>query len=494
LTKPNPRQLRLLALLSGPLVALLIYLTNPFGVSLAALKVLAVGGLMITWWITEALPMPVVALLPLVLFPLLKINSLENTAAPYANSVIFLFMGGFMLGLAIEKWNLHRRIALSIVRLTGTSGDRIILGFILSTGLLSMWLSNTATTMMMFPIALSVIHVMKENHRGEGNMAHFSLAIMLAIAYASNIGGIATIIGTPPNVAYVNYIDKKYHYTVGFMDWMAICTPLSILLLFSLYWVMVKWLFPNRIRSDASTRELIRSELRQLGPLSTAESRVLIIFAVTAFLWIFRELINRVQTAIVLDDTIIAVMCAVALFICPSGMKNGRAKEPEEEGDNEIALLQWKDTSRMAWGILLLFGGGISLANALDKAGLIQQLGQWLAQFAGNGFVLVFVITLVALFLSEIMSNVAQVIVFAPVVSSLADALHMNPLLLGIPMTLAASCAGMLPMGTPPNAIVFASGHIKLRQMVKAGFVMNIIAVILITLFCWFLLPLLIKM
>jgi sodium-dependent dicarboxylate transporter 2/3/5 len=493
LIKLTPRQLKLLALLAGPIAALLIYLINPFSVGIPALKVLAVGGLMITWWISEALPMPVVALLPLVLFPLLKINSLENTAAPYANPVIFLFMGGFMLGLAIEKWNLHRRIALSIVRMTGTSGDRIVLGFILASGLLSMWLSNTATTMMMFPIALSVIHVMKENHKGEGNMAYFSLTIMLAIAYASNIGGIATVIGTPPNVAYVNYIDKKYHYTVGFMNWMAICAPLAILLLFCLYWVMVKWLFPNRIKSDVATRELIRTELRKLGPLSSAETRVLIIFACTAFLWIFRELINNMQTAIKLDDTIIAVMCAVALFICPSGKRSAPDAGPdvEEEGSNASAILQWKDTSKMAWGILLLFGGGISLANSLDKAGLIEQLGHWLAQFAGNGFMLVFIVTLVSLFISEIMSNVAQVIVFAPVVSSLADALHMNPLLLGIPMTLAASCAGMLPMGTPPNAIVFASGHIKLPQMVKAGFVMNIVAVILITLFCWFLLPLL---
>lgn len=493
MTKLTSWQLKSLALLAGPIVALLIYLINPFSVGPMALKVLAVGGLMITWWVTEALPMAVVALLPLIFFPLLKINSLENTAAPYANPVIFLFMGGFMLGLAIEKWNLHRRIALSIVRMTGTSGNRIVLGFILATGLLSMWLSNTATTMMMFPIALSVIHVMKENHKGEGNIAYFSLALMLAIAYAANIGGIATIIGTPPNVAYVNYIDKKYHYTAGFMNWMAICTPLSVLLLFSLYWVMVKWLFPNRIKSDIATRELIRTELNKLGPLSQAESRVLIIFSATAFLWIFRELINKVQTAIKLDDTIIAVMCAVALFICPSGkkLKPDTGPDVEEEGSNVSAILQWKDTSKMAWGILLLFGGGISLANALEKAGLIGQLGQWLAQFAGNGFMLVFIVTLVSLFISEIMSNVAQVIVFAPVVSSLAEALHMNPLLLGIPMTLAASCAGMLPMGTPPNAIVFASGHIKLPQMAKAGFVMNIVAVILITLFSWFLLPLL---
>ena len=480
----SKQQLKFISLFAGIAVSLLLYFVNPFGVPPAAAKVLAIAGLMITWWVTEALPMPVVALLPLILFPLLKISKLEETAAPYANPIIFLFLGGFMLGLAIEKWNLHKRIALNIVRITGTSGDRIVLGFILATGLLSMWLSNTATTMMMFPIALSVIHVMKENNKGEGNIRNFSLTIILAIAYASNIGGIATIIGTPPNVAYVGYIQKKYNYDVDFVNWMLICTPLAILLLMALYWVMVKWLFPNRIKSDDGTKQLIGNEIQQLGPLSLAEKRVLVIFMATALLWITRGIINNAQPWFKLDDTIIAVMCAVALFICPSGNKD----------ENNDSLLEWSDTNKMAWGILLLFGGGICLAGALEKAGLMEQLGHWLAQFSGNGFLLVLVVVTVSLFISEVMSNVAQVIVFAPVVSSLADALGMNPLLLGIPMTLAASCAGMMPMGTPPNAIVFASGHIKLRQMTKAGFVMNIVAVILITLFCWFLLPLLMKM
>jgi solute carrier family 13 (sodium-dependent dicarboxylate transporter), member 2/3/5 len=486
----SKQQIKLIALLAGIAVSLVLYFVNPFNVSPSAAKVLAIAGLMITWWVTEALPMPVVALLPLILFPLLKISPLEATAAPYANPVIFLFMGGFMLGLAIEKWNLHRRIALNIVRLTGTSGNKIVLGFILATGLLSMWLSNTATTMMMFPIALSVIHVMKENNKGEGNIANFSLTIMLVIAYASNIGGIATIIGTPPNVAYVGYIQKKYNYDVDFVNWMLICTPMAILLLMCLYWVMVKWLFPNRIKSNEGTKQLIRNEIQQLGPVSVAEKRVLYIFIATALLWITRDIINQAQSMFKLDDTIIAILCAVALFICPSG-----STLRQTQGDNDNAsLLEWGDTSKMAWGILLLFGGGIALANGLEKAGLMQQMGQWLAQFSGNGFLLVLLIVTVSLFISELMSNVAQVIVFAPVVSSLADAIGMNPLLLGIPMTLAASCASMLPMGTPPNAIVFASGHIKLKQMTKAGFVMNIVSIILITLFCWFLLPLLMGM
>ena len=461
----------------------MLYLLNPFGVSADAAKVLAIAGLMITWWITEALPMPVVALLPIILFPLLKINTIKATAAFYGNDVIFLFMGGFMLGLAIEKWNLHKRIALNIVRITGTSGNQIILGFILASGIISMWLSNTATTMMMFPIALSVIHVMKENNRGKGNIANFSLTIMLAIAYASNIGGIATIIGTPPNVAYKNHIMEVYNQEIAFVDWMLVCTPLAILLLFVLYLVMVKWLFPNHIKSDDNTRQLIRNEIAQLGPLSIAEKRVFVIFISTALLWILRKIINDAQSWFELDDTMIALMCAVALFICPSGNK-----------DEDNSLLEWADTSKMAWGILLLFGGGIALAGALEKAGLMQQLGVWLGKFSGNGFILLLIIVTVSIFISEVMSNVAQVIIFAPVVSSLADALHMNPLMLGIPMTLAASCAGMLPMGTPPNAIVFSSGYIRLKQMTKTGLVMNIISIILITLFGWFLLPLLLKM
>jgi sodium-dependent dicarboxylate transporter 2/3/5 len=480
----SKQQVKFISLLAGVIIALLLFFTDPFSVGVMASKVLAVAALMITWWVTEALPMPVVALLPLIFFPLLGISSMKETAAPYANEVIFLFMGGFMLGLAIEKWNLHRRIALNIVRLTGTSGDRIVLGFILATGLLSMWLSNTATTMMMFPIALSVIHVMKENHNGEGNIPNFSLTIMLAIAYASNIGGIATVIGTPPNVAYLNHIREKLNYDISFLNWMMLCMPLAIILLFSLYWVTVKWLFPNRIRSSDATQQLIKEELSLLGPISVAEKRVLVIFLITAFLWIIRQPLMELQSVVKLDDTLIAVFCGVALFICPSGIKD----------ENRDSLLEWSDTSKMAWGILLLFGGGIALAAGLEKAGLIGQLGEWLAQFSGSGFILIFVITLVTIFLSEVTSNVAQVIVFAPVLTSLALAIGINPMLLGIPMTLAASCASMLPMGTPPNAIVFASGHIKLKQMVRAGFVMNIIAIILITLFSWFILPVLMKL
>jgi sodium-dependent dicarboxylate transporter 2/3/5 len=304
---------------------------------------------------------------------------------------------------------------------------------------------------------------------------------MMSIAYASNFGGIATIIGTPPNVAYISHLNEHYKHSVDFIDWMLLCMPLALLLLFSLYVVMVKWLYPNRLSHSEQGKIYIDSQLKEMGQLSKQEKRVLAVFCSTALLWITKDIINNAQKLFQLDDTMIALMGAVTLFMVPSG----RTKEAPEE-----RLLDWDDTKKMAWGILLLFGGGIALAKALEEAKLIQNLGQYIASYSSsNILIMIFIVTLLSVFLSEVMSNIAQVIVMAPVISAVADALHINPLLLGIPMTLGASCASMLPMGTPPNAIVFSSGHIKLQHMVKTGFVMNVICVILITLFCWLLLP-----
>lgn len=462
------------------LFSITVFIFNPFNLNNDANKVLAIGCLMVLFWVFEVLPMPVVALFPLVLFPLFGIAKIDEVASPYANSVIFLFMGGFMIGLAIEKWDLHKRIALNIVKFTGTSGNKIILGFILATGFLSMWLSNTATAMMMFPIALSVIKVMEDNHEGDGKISNVGICILLAIAYAANFGGIATLIGTPPNVAFSAYINKNYSYTISFVDWMMVCAPISILLMMSLYFLMTRFLYPNHIKQNKRTTELINQEVRNLGKFSVAEKRVLFVFVLTAFLWITKDIINKFQTALKLDDTIIAMFGALLLFFIPSKDPTGESKK----------LLEWHDTSRMAWGILILFGGGITLANQLEKAGIISELGQWLAHFSNFGvFWLVLIIVIISIFLSEVMSNVAQVIVFAPVIGGIANALHVSPLLLGIPMALSASAASMLPMGTPPNAIVFGSGKLQLKDMVRTGFIMNIIAIILITLFSWFVIP-----
>jgi sodium-dependent dicarboxylate transporter 2/3/5 len=325
-----------LALLSGPVLFLLVLLINPFTLEPLANRVLASAVLMVTWWITEAIPMPAVSIIPLVLFPLMGISKISETAAPYANEVIFLFMGGFMIGLGIEKWNLHKRIALSIVQFTGTGGNRIILGFILATGFISMWLSNTATTMMMYPIAASVIAVVYAKNDHNPNLRNFALCIMLAIAYASNFGGIATIIGTPPNVAYSSFISKKFGYDISFFGWMFVATPVAILLLFSLYLVLVK-MFPNKIDADKEMHALIKNDLKGLGPMSVPEKRVMGIFLLTATLWITRDLINQLGI-VKLDDNMIAVFGALLMFIVPSGNSKESAGK----------ILVWADTSKMA--------------------------------------------------------------------------------------------------------------------------------------------------
>jgi solute carrier family 13 (sodium-dependent dicarboxylate transporter), member 2/3/5 len=320
-----------------------------------------------------------------------------------------------------------------------------------------------------------VINVIGEG-RDKKDMRNFSLCLMLAIAYSSNFGGIATIIGTPPNVAYVSYMNKRFGYEISFFDWMVVCLPISLLLMFSLYLTTVKFLFPNRISSSYEMKELISKEVKGLGKITVPEKRVLYIFVCTALLWITRDLINQLHI-VKLDDNMIAIFGALMLFIFPAG--NGAGK-----------LLEWGDTKNMAWGILLLFGGGISLANAMEKAGLMEMLGKWISTFSGTDtLMLLMVIVTVSIFISEVMSNIAQVIVFAPVVTGIAVAAGINPFILGVGMTLAASCASMMPMGTPPNAIVFASGHIRMKDMMKAGLVMNIISIILIVLFCYFVLP-----
>lgn len=474
----------------GALVILFIlglhYYLNPWNADVRVLRTVTVAFLMISFWVMDFIPLAVVALFPLVLFPLLGIESLDNTARHYADPIIFLFMGGFFLALAIEKWNLHQRIALNILRLTGSNGDRIILGFMLSTFCISMWISNTATTMMMFPIALSVINLIQKTNPGMDTGA-FGISIMLTIAYASNIGGLSTIIGTPPNVAYVGFLRDTAGIEISFVRWMMICLPVALVLLFFLYVLFTRILFKNNLGHQESTAEFIRNKIKQLGAWSVAEKRVMGVFCLAAFMWITKDLwVN--WTGLPISDTMIAITAGITLFILPSGTKTTTTASSDEEEDSapRDRILIWSDTHKMSWGILLMFGGGLTLAKGLEQVGVMKSLGEHIAFMApSQEFLLILMVTTVSIFLSEIMSNVAQVIVMAPIITAVALNLQLDPLLLGIPMTLAASCAGMLPMGTPPNAIVFSSGKIPLRKMLRAGFFLNLMSIVVITVLCY---------
>lgn len=472
------------------LLLLLHYLFNPFEFQPGALKVLSAGLVMISLWILELIPMPVVALLPLIIFPLWGVESLTETARNYADPIIFLFMGGFFIALAIEKWNLHQRIALSILKKSGGKGNHILLGFMASSFLISMWLSNTATTMMMFPIALSVLNVMGSNFKGTG-FKKFSTSVLLSIAYASNIGGLSTIIGTPPNTAMVGLMNEEYQLNISFSDWFIVCFPLALMILALLYWVFTRVLFINKMDKNEATKAFIDSEFHKLKSWTTPERYVLYIFLATAFLWITKDLWVRFA-GLPINDAQIALAGAFALFVVPSGIKKVK---PEDSIDLEIEnndfqssrLLEWNDTHKMAWGILLMFGGGLALAKSMESSGLMKLIGEGIAIYAPQHlFLLILLVATISIFLSEIMSNIAQVIVMVPILSSIAIAMGISPIIVCLPVTLAASCAGMLPMGTPPNAIAYSSGKIPLKEMLKAGFVLNLISILVISLFCYY--------
>jgi sodium-dependent dicarboxylate transporter 2/3/5 len=471
-----PSQYRWIGVVVGILSYIFIGYFNIFGLEANQSFTLSIAALMICWWITESVPMPVVALLPVILFPMHGLLKMEEVLHPYSNSVVFLFMGGFFLGLAMEKSNLHRRIALTIIQFTGTRPNTIILGFMLSTAFISMWISNTATSIMMLPIAGSVITLFEQKYKGNGNLNYFSLVMMLSIAYASNIGGISTLIGTPPNVVMSAYLKETFQYEVSFLQWMMVCTPLALCLLLVMYILLVYVIYPNRIKDTQMSSDIIKHELSALGPMNRNEKLVLVIFFFTVFRWVFRSVLDQWIPAVSMDDTGIAIFSSVLLFLIPAG--NIREYK---------TVLTWNDTKKLPWGILLLFGGGLSLANAMEKAGIMHEIGQWIHAYSSvHLFVFILLITLVAVFISEFMSNVALVMVFVPVVGTMAKAMQINPLLFTIPLTLGASCAFMLPMGTPPNALVFSTGKIKVAQMAKSGLLLNLISAVMISIFSYF--------
>ncbi len=463
--------------LAGPLAFLMVSsLVSTEFISPGANKVLGVATWMIIWWITEAAPIPITALLPLILFPFLGVMKMSEAAAPYANPIIFLFMGGFMIALGLEKHRLHERIALNLIRITGTSGNGIILGFMIATGMISMWISNTATAMMMLPIAISVIDLLKTEKgntpetesKGERN---FGIGLMLVIAYAANIGGIATIIGTPPNVVFVGLLDQFYDQKINFGTWMLVGVPLSVVLLTSCYFIITWLVFPNNLKKVHGSDELIKNKLKELGIIRKEEKLVLMIFAITSSLWIFQQPLNILLGKDMLNDTNIAMMGGSLMFVIPSNLKEFKF------------LLHWRDTEKLSWGILILFGGGLCLAQGLSNAGIIQAVGAVIAeQGSAINWLLLGLIT-ASVFITELMSNVALVQIFIPVVFGIATNLGLNPILLGMPVTIGASMAFMFPVATPPNAIVFSSGQMKVKDMMKAGIILNFLSVLFIYLF-----------
>ncbi len=479
----SQRQLkRNLSLLLGPLLfAGLLLMPTPAGMESAAQAVLACTAWIALWWMLEPVPIPVTSLLPIVLLPLSGGLSLSSATTAYGNPLIFLFLGGFVLALALEEWNLHKRIALHIILFVGTNQQRIVLGFMAATAILSMWISNTATAMLMMPIGLAIV-LQLGSFNGSGKLEKenvFGKALMLGIAYAASIGGLASLIGTPGNAIFVAVVDEMFRQKVSFASWMLLGVPLAALLLLLcwVYLVKVAFLLP---KTDTGGSKEIAEQIRALGQVRSEEKWVGAVFMLTAFAWISRSfLLNPVFPA--LDDSMIAMAATVALFVIPARSRNYK------EG-----LLNWDAASRLPWGILLLFGGGLAIASGFQQSGLAAYIGNQLTQLEGLSLFLI-ILSIIALmnFLTEVTSNTATATMMLPILASLAVAIEVHPFGLMVAACLASSCAFMLPVATPPNAVVFGSGYIRMQDMVKTGLWLNIISIIIISLFIYFALPLL---
>ena len=454
----------------------MLLLPAPESLSTEAWRVAAVGILMAVFWITEALPLPVTAMIPLPMFPILGIAPVKDTAAPYANPVIFLFMGGFVIALAMERWRLHERIALVVLKSVGNRMDYLIGGFMLATAALSMWVSNTATTLMMLPIALSIVSLYTDSAKtrpGTDSIdSSFPSAILLSVAYGATAGGMATLVGTPPNAFLAGFMKQTYGIEIGFAQWMAMALPLSILLLVTIWWVATRLIFKLKGHVIEGAQELISARAARQGRMSAGEVRVAILFVALAAAWVLRPWLSKYVPG--LDDTVIAMIAAVSAFLIPVDLKRGEF------------LMNWEWGQRLPFGVLILFGGGLTLASAVDDSGLARWLGEELGVLGGLPPVLIVMAMITLLiFLTELTSNTATTAAFLPVVGALAISLGEHPLLLVVPAALAASCAFMLPVATPPNAIIFASGHVTIAQMARAGIWLNLIGIVLITLIAY---------
>lgn len=470
---------KLTGLILGPLLCCLVLVTSPpEGLSVNGWNIIGCALLMMTWWITGAVPMPVTSLLPLVLFPLFGIFDLKHAAMPYASPSVYLYMGGFLIALTMEKWKLHIRIALGLLRMVGTHIDGMIGGFMIAAGLLSMWMSNTATVVMMLPIAMSVIELFcKDVVQEEGACHRVSTSILLGVAYGASIGGIATIVGTPPNTIAVAYLKETFNLHVSFTEWMMIGVPFMIIMFAATWLVLVKWLFPSKLGQVEGSKDLIETELQALGPMGREEKMVAGVFVVTALLWMSRVSVNALFD-LSLTDEAIAMIAGITLFLIPVDLNHGKF------------LLDWKTAEKLPWGILLLFGGGLSLAHGLEHTGLIQWAGHQLygLEFL-SGFAMMLLVTFISIFITQFMGNMALVTIFLPMVSVLTTTFGHSLLMTCIPVTIAASCAFMLPISTPPNAIILAGGYIKIPDMMRAGFVLSLISYVVLMVLMYLLGP-----
>lgn len=445
----------------------MIFLPSPEGLSPEAWRTAAVTALMAIWWISEAIPIYATALVPIILFPFLGISDIGGATTPYANPIIYLFLGGFFLAIAMERWQLHRRIALSIVLRSGVKSTSIIFGFMLASALLSMFVSNTATAIMMLPIAISILDLTKD--ATEYERRNFQIVLILGIAYGCNIGGMGTLIGSPPNALLAGFFMENYGFEVSFLDWMIVGVPVVFLSLPLVFLLLTRFLYPIHLPELKGGKAFIQGELTAMGRVTAQETMVGMVFFITASLWIIRPFISEWIPG--LSDAGIAIGSAVVLFLLPS------------LDESQRSLLSWNDTKRMPWGVLILFGGGLSMASAISGSGLAQWIGQNLTVL-GQWPTVVLIIGVVSLmiFLTELTSNTASTAAFLPIIASLALGLGENPLLLAMAVTLAASCAFMLPVATPPNAIVYGTERITIPQMAKAGLWVNLLFIGLITL------------
>ena len=427
-----------------------------------------------TWWITEAIPIPVTSLLPLVLFPLTGGLDLKLTASSYGDKIIYFYMAGFFLAIAMEKWNLHKRIALNIINVVGYNKKSMVLGFMIATAFLSMWLSNTSTSIMMLPVGIAIVsQVSLKNNILNSN---FGKVLMLGIAYSASIVGFATIYGTPPNLILLSNIEEYFNLSIDFSSWFIMAFPLSCILLFICWYYLVNFSFDLSSLSNVS-KETISSKIKELGKIKYEEKAVLLIFIVFILGLLSKQFISEFIPQI--DDTIIAISIAIFLFLIKSS-------------DGENNLIEWSDGVKLPWGIILLFGGGLSIATAMKSSGLALWIGELAYNIDSLDLILiVLIIVMIVNFLTEITSNLATVSMLLPILASISISLGIHPYIIMVSATIAASCAFMLPVATPPNAVVFGSGYLKMSDMVKTGLVMNVISIVIVSLYVYFMLPML---